>query len=128
MKQRSARPRLPFSGRTRVDPTFVERHLPGAKAAEAPQPVAALQEQTATAIVAPGHTLHIPVSDQKMVAGFDVQQARNVTRLRCRWAGPGTQVELPLSEIARLRKLGALLDPEGAAPPRIGPSTTTSPY
>jgi hypothetical protein len=132
MKQRSAKPRLPFAGRTRLDPDHVERYLPplpGTKAAEAPQPVTApIEQEMGEGVVAPGRSIDVPVGDQKMIAGFSVAEARDVTRLRCVRYMPGEKVRLPLSEISRLRKLGALVDPDTQAPPRLASSSTTSPY
>ncbi len=40
-----------------------------------------------------------------------------VTVAICRSASPGTEVELPLSEIARLTTLGFLVDPNKIGPP-----------
>lgn len=66
------------------------------------------------AIVARGRCVDVALAEQRAVCGSD--QGRDVMRARQIRYGPGEEVELPASEVARLRGLGFLVDPDGAPP------------
>ena len=73
-----------------------------------PEP-AVPQEETATAIVASGRSVHI--NTERVQCGYDSVLGRPVFRQAFRTALPGEIVELPRSEIARLQAVGILVDP-----------------
>jgi hypothetical protein len=62
---------------------------------------------TATAIVARGRTVHAPTG-QKRVIGYDAVLRTEIYCPFLEMYGPGSEVTLPVTEIARLRALGFL--------------------
>lgn len=73
------------------------------------------------ATVANGKTLHMPHPTEKMCVGYDVEQKANILVPRIAVYGPGVEVELPLSEVHRLKRLGFLVDTEDYQPPPMPP-------
>ena len=63
------------------------------------------------AVVASGRSVHLPHAMEKVCAGFNVDTREYITVPRTVVHRPGETVELPESEIARLTKLGFLVDP-----------------
>jgi hypothetical protein len=78
------------------------------------------KEPTEIAIVARGHTVHAPIAGEFIRAGFDKDTGRPVQAAAQKTYRPGDQIELPVSEIARFKKLGFLVDDSKATPPRHG--------
>jgi hypothetical protein len=102
-----SKPKLHNPHQLRVSPDLV---LPNNNQSEPIEVAEVEPEETATAIVATGHSVH--VSDGTRVAcGYDALLSRPVYRQGFRIALPGETVELPKSEIEKLMALGYLIDP-----------------
>jgi hypothetical protein len=86
-------------------------------------------EGKAKATVARGRTIIAPMPDEFDVIGYESTTGEPVRAQRQRSFGPGETVELSLSEIARLTRLGFLHDPSryatdeeaAALPPPLQP-------
>lgn len=74
------------------------------------------------AIVARGRVVHAAVRGEYDLVGYDSTTAAPVRAPRTRIYLPGETVELPVSEIERLRALGFLADPDFVHP--SGPPAT----
>jgi hypothetical protein len=72
------------------------------------------REESATGIVASGRCLHVP-DGTRHVAGYDTERRVNTHRQGFKEVLAGQAVTLPISEIARLRELGFLVDPNKVA-------------
>jgi hypothetical protein len=81
-----------------------------------PAPPPDNNEATGTAVVARGRTVHCPVPDQTQFVGYDKTTGKEIYGPVFKAYGPGSKVELPVSEITRLRGLG-FLEPEGGGKP-----------
>ena len=74
-------------------------------------------EPRETAVVAKGRTIDAPVEGaEKEIAGFDTVKQEYTFRLPQKRFYPGQEISLPVSEAARLRRLGFLFDPDGVGP------------
>jgi hypothetical protein len=72
------------------------------------------------ATVAKGHSVEMPTGE-RVTTGF-TGEGKEVFGQRCKTLGPGSQIELPLSEVRRLQALGFLVDRSRLAPPSaVGP-------
>ena len=66
------------------------------------------------ATVRPGRSVDVPDSIEKRAVGYDRDTGKSIYAAVQHRYGPGQQVELPVSEIRRLRGLGFLVDPNDA--------------
>jgi hypothetical protein len=82
-------------------------------------------ERLVRGVVARGRTVHVP-TDQKVLAGYERETNRPIERIVCERRGPGETVELPGSEVKRLRALGFLVDPDLIAESFEGPALQMS--
>jgi hypothetical protein len=73
----------------------------------------ATTEPTEVAIVRAGRTVDVPIG--RRVHGYDSTKGVEVYGPVYRTFKPGEEVTLAISEIARLRALGFLVDPNGTA-------------
>jgi hypothetical protein len=74
-------------------------------------------EPLGRATVARGRTLHMPVAGEFRQTGWSADEKRAVCAQVWEPKGPGSEVELPVSEIRRLRRLGFLIDSDRAPVP-----------
>lgn len=87
------------------------------------------------ATVAPGRSVDLPVRGERQLVGYQRESLREVFGPLLRQYGPGAEIELPLDEIARLRRLGFLLQageqmpvtPPPGSPRREGPGAQPLP-
>jgi hypothetical protein len=98
-----------FSPAIKVHPDLMMGSPPQPSNA-APEPEAAAPEETATGIVAGGHSIHV-CTGEKIACGYDAVLSRTVFRSAFTVAGPGETVTLPKSEIEKLLAAGFLVDP-----------------
>jgi hypothetical protein len=74
-------------------------------------------ERIARGVVARGRSIDIPdLNSPKQIVGY-TPDGKPMTKLATRCYGPGQEIELPVTEIASLRKRGFLLDPDQTLPP-----------
>jgi hypothetical protein len=106
-KHRKPAPAIPI----RVHPDVVMAPPHSDDAEPMPEPDAAHPEETATGIVASGHSVHVSTGE-KIACGYDAMLARPVYRQAFTVAGPGEVVTLPKSEVAKLMAAGFLVDPD----------------
>ena len=103
--------------------------MPDNKQTAAPEEIAPMRRDTAMrevmerAIVARGRTVIIPDSATRVFTGRDPDTHAELFGQGSREIPPGNEVELPRSEVKRLRALGFLVDPDAAEIPIAeGPS------
>ena len=72
------------------------------------------------AIVARGRSIDAP-TEQRRAVGYDPVKGEQLYAAVQRRYGPGERIELPISEIRRLRELGFLVDPDAAPVFTSGP-------
>ena len=70
-------------------------------------------------IVARGHSVEVPFGPKVQVGFTPSPDSKPVFAQKCRTFGPNQELELPQSEVTRLRKLGFLVDPD-YTPPEVG--------
>ncbi len=63
-----------------------------------------------TATVNCGHVLDLPVEGEQRLVGYDIADKQQVFAVVTRRALPGEIVTLPAKEVARLKRLGFLVD------------------
>ena len=82
-------------------------------------------EKMVKAIVARGRSLYF--GEGRRVLGFDKDTNQEIFGpATWRYVLPGETVELPASEVERMRALGYLVDPSKVAPPEEGPRIVRS--
>ena len=100
---------------TRVHPEHDPRAFAGVRRVPSGAPAPDQPHEVGT--VAAGRSVDIVVEGDRVQCGFDKDAGVPVYRCAQRRALPGERVELPRSEIARLRGLGFLVDPSAAPVP-----------
>jgi hypothetical protein len=73
-------------------------------------------QQTATAVVARGRSIDVPHSTKRETLGLH-EDGKLITRAVTQQFIAGEEVELLVDEIAGLRALGYLVNPDNAPPP-----------
>jgi hypothetical protein len=95
----------------RVSPDLV---LPQQSPSETTEVVSPEPEELVSGVVSSGHSIHINIG--RVASGYDAMLSRPVYRQTFRIALPGEVVELPRSEIDKLRAQGFLVDPDRVDP------------
>ncbi len=81
------------------------------------------QPKLIRAVVARGRSIDVPVSGNKVLAGYGKDDGKPVYRIPTRHHRAGDTIELPADEVKTLRAAGYLVDPDNVPPPAAeGPS------
>lgn len=115
MDDRKTKHASPVRDFTRVHPDHLNAG-PGDGVRRVPPEMPDDNEPREVGVVAAGRCIDVP-TDEIELSGYDREGQREIYRRVQKRHLPGESVELPKSEIARLRGLGFLVDPSAAPLP-----------